>query len=64
LREAPFSKGVLSIISIKLLYKYHGYLSVFRYEEGVKKNETVLIELFCFHVYNIHHFFVNYRIAK
>lgn len=32
--------------------------------EGVKKNETVLIELFCFHVYNIHPFFVNYRIAK
>jgi len=25
-RGAPFSKGVLSIISIKLLYEYHGYL--------------------------------------
>ena len=24
LREAPFSKGVLSIISINLLYKYYG----------------------------------------
>ena len=39
-------------------------LSVFYIIEGVKKNETVLIELFCFHVYNIHPFFVNYRIAK
>ena len=25
MREAPFSKGVLSIISIKLLYKHYGY---------------------------------------
>ena len=25
MREAPFSKGVLSIIIIKLLYEYHGY---------------------------------------
>jgi len=29
--RTPFSKGVLSIISIKLLYKYYGYGQLFFY---------------------------------
>ena len=29
IREKPFSKGVLSIIIIKLLYEYHGYEKLF-----------------------------------
>ena len=48
MREAPFSKGVLSIIIIKLLYEYHGYvfglfimvgriLSVRNYASCIKK---------------------------
>ena len=45
MREAPFSKGVLSIISIKLLYTYYGYVGAFLFIFGKKNRKMANIVL-------------------